>query len=284
MPQSLLSLPLPFPLPHLIFLFTLHLQDARACLIAGRNSGECRTYEENELYMPYCARWVKYEACVPLTVQTPGGEWDNHTLPAKDEWVEETSMIIIMERLRHEMNETLDDLEVNELGEEGYITRRFWNGNRDDSRGARYRAKEYGGSRITDCETAFQQFMCYMNFPRCDAEGRSLILCRSVCENYMQACGYDQDLWRCGDPKFLGDQNPEIPELDEDSGEYSITWRALFPGAPFRDNEFDWTDPENPIPVPVCTPSVLNDGHQHFMISSSSSVVLFLVLLLFQFY
>jgi hypothetical protein len=133
-----------------------------------------------------------------------------------DKWVEQTSYDMIFERIRHEMNETLDDLEVNELGEEGLMTKRFWNQNVQDPRGRLYKAKQWGGSRITDCETSFIKYMCYMNFPRCDTEGRSLILCRSVCENYLNACGYQKDLWRCGDPRFLGAEKPEVPAQDED--------------------------------------------------------------------
>ena len=133
-----------------------------------------------------------------------------------DKWVEQTSYDMIFERIRHEMNETLDDLEVNEFGEEGLMTKRFWNQNVQDPRGRLYKAKQWGGSRITDCETSFIKYMCYMNFPRCDTEGRSLILCRSVCENYLNACGYQKDLWRCGDPRFLGAEKPEVPAQDDD--------------------------------------------------------------------
>ena len=109
-------------------LFLLLLTPCGACRIAGYDSGECRTYDENELCacddypaslqalselsfstspqqdplihanlhssfklspsrphtdMPFCAKYVKYTACVPLTRQTPGGEWDNHTLRPK---------------------------------------------------------------------------------------------------------------------------------------------------------------------------------------------------------
>ena len=255
----------------------LLLSPIQACLIAGTDSGECRTYEENELYMPWCAKWVKYDACVPLSVQTPGGEYVNHTLPTKDKWIETTTMDIILERIQHEMNKTLDEMEVNELGEEGLMAKRFWNLNPEDPRGVKFTAKK-GGSPLTDCEASFKQFMCYINFPRCDTEGRSLILCRSVCENYMNACGYQKDLWRCGDPRFLGAADPEVPEQDDASGEYTITWRAPFPGAPFKDNEFDRSDPDNPVPIVVCTPSVLNVGLQRKI---STVVTLGIITLIF---
>ena len=191
-------------LAFLFLQFLLHFQTTQPCYIAGTDSGECRTYEDNELYMPFCSPFVKYLACVPLSVQTPGGDWDNHTLPTKDSWVAETTMTIILERIRHEMNETLDEMEVNERGDDGLMSKRFWNLNKQDPRGVMFTAKQLQGSPITDCEKAFVQFQCYLNFPRCDSEGKSLILCRSVCENYMNACGYAKDLWRCGDPKFAG--------------------------------------------------------------------------------
>ena len=129
----------------------------------------------------------------------------------------------------YQKNTTLDDLEINELGEEGFMTKRMWNRDTTSPR-----------EDVTDCEMSFSQFMCYLNFPRCDTEGRSLILCRSVCENYLNACGYQRDLWRCGDPRFLGAEKPEIPVQDKGTGEYDITWRYAFPGAPFQDNEFEY--------------------------------------------
>ena len=246
------------PLGKGMFLLCLLLHLTQSCRIAGTDSGECRTYEENELYMPFCSKFVKYDACVPLSVQTPGGDWDNHTLPIKDGWVARTTMDIILERIRHEMNETLDEMEVNEVGDDGLMSKRFWNLNKQDPRGVMHTAKKSGGSPITDCEKSFIRFQCYLNFPRCDSEGRSLILCRSVCENYMNACGYQKDLYRCGDPRFHGSDVPEVPLQDESTGEYDITYRAPFPGAPFKDNEFDRADPDNPVPIIVCTPSVLN--------------------------
>ena len=54
----------------------------------------------------------------------------------------------------------------------------------------------------------------------------------------------------------------------DQSGEYTITWRAPFPGAPFRDNEFNFDSYDgngDPEPVIVCTPSVNNLGSQKRM-------------------
>lgn len=131
--------------------------------------------------------------------------------------------------------------------------------------------------RLCPAPVSHQRFMCYLNFPRCDEEGRSLILCRSVCENYMTSCGYDKELWRCGDPQFLGAEKPEIPLQNDATGEYDITWRAPFPGAPFRDNEFDETDPDNPFPIVVCTPSVMGAATGRHRTTSLAGTAVLLV-------
>jgi hypothetical protein len=38
------------------------------------------------------------------------------------------------------------------------------------------------------CQNAFKNFACFLNFPRCDNEKKSLVMCRSVCENFFKAC------------------------------------------------------------------------------------------------
>lgn len=57
---------------------------------------------------------------------------------------------------------------INELGEEGEVEVRFFDN--------------------PDCQEAFRNYFCWLNFPRCDDEDESLILCRSTCENLMEAC------------------------------------------------------------------------------------------------
>ena len=66
-----------------------------------------------------------------------------------------------MERIRHEMNETLQDLEVNEKGEEGGVYPRFWNQDEEDPRGEMFRAKR-GGTPISDCESEFEADLKYV--------------------------------------------------------------------------------------------------------------------------
>ena len=48
-----------------------------ACRLAGSESGECRTYDENFAFMPFCSKFVKYTACVPKYDPI----WPNHTIP-----------------------------------------------------------------------------------------------------------------------------------------------------------------------------------------------------------
>jgi hypothetical protein len=69
------------------------------------------------------------------------------------------------------MNQTLEDMAINELGEGGIIQKRF--SDRGDS---------------PDCIKAFKSYFCWMNFPRCDQEDKSLVMCRSACENLHIAC------------------------------------------------------------------------------------------------
>ena len=54
---------------------------------------------------------------------------------------------------------------------------------------------------MNDCSQAYMNFFCFLNFPRCDEYENSLILCKSVCENYFISCGYSER-WRCGPSEF----------------------------------------------------------------------------------
>jgi len=109
-----------------------------------------------------------------------------------------------------------------------------------------------GEHKLTDCELAFRNYICFMNFPRCNEEEESLVLCKSVCENFMIACGYERDLWRCGPSEFHNGYEPEIPELNLTEGRYTVFLRNFFPGQPFRENTFDFLG----NPHVTCTPSM----------------------------
>ena len=129
-------------------------------------------------------------------------------------------------------------MNVNEYGDPGHIKVRF------------YKSK--------DCQDAFTNFMCWINFPRCDPEtGETLPTCRSACENFFITCGYESKLWRCGKTKYFNGYFPESPSASSD-GTSSYTYlREYFPGQPFRKNKFvKKTGQEEPI----CTPAVKGSG------------------------
>ena len=62
---------------------------------------------------------------------------------------------------------------LNEFGEGGWIVYRF-NEEVDEEK---------------TCMNAFKNYFCWLNFPRCDDEDESLVMCRSACENLHLACG-----------------------------------------------------------------------------------------------
>lgn len=144
---------------------------AAACTIQGFESGECMARDDFEFQMPFCADVVRYEACVPKFQPL----FPNHTILAKDEWVRSVHTRIIALRVALENNGTLRSMGRNEQGIPGEIVERF--------------------SDNEDCFNAYKNFLCWLNFPRCDAESRSLILCRSVCENYFRSCRVRHLCW-----------------------------------------------------------------------------------------
>jgi hypothetical protein len=240
---------------------------AGACLIAGTDSGTCyNVFEENQGVETnvfdegcndgqcnlFCGEILSpmRSICVPRL----DAAFSNHTYQNKDAWVEDMFRRITDERKALEMNATMMELGVTEYGDEGETEVRFWNWDYEDPDGIKFSAQD-GGTEITDCEKSFRRYMCYLNFPRCDAEKNSLIMCRSVCENYMRACQIPSYLHRCGDALYMYDSGPEFPKQDPNTLEFDIFFRAPFPGSPFRDYEEDAsTDPVTVIPT--CTPSV----------------------------
>lgn len=95
---------------------------------AGMESGYCDDPEQFVEELSFCGEYVTYRACLPA----PQANWPSHNTNEKDKWVEKQYMDIVGERKRHEMNETLRDNGVNELGESGEIDVRFWNWDTDD--------------------------------------------------------------------------------------------------------------------------------------------------------
>lgn len=197
-----------------------------SCYIQGHDSGVCVDPSVVEEKAPFCAGAVKYRACVPREY-----EWfPNHTLVTKDAWIAETFTRVKNRRLAIEAGALPEDLLDWEGG--GPATARRFSAN-------------------PDCEKAYINFMCFMNFPRCDAQGESMMMCRSVCLNYFRACRYPEDMIRCYDPANFGGKTAEdSSNVDPETG-LPIMLRAPFPGQPFRDNVL-----LNGEEMPVCTPAL----------------------------
>lgn len=225
-----------------------------ACEIQGYESGECQDPEEFAAEMPFCASMVQYRACVPRYQGATVSMWKNHTVRAKDQWVEDNFFREWGVRKTAEMNTTLSELGIDEYGNDGDVTPRFYVDSADDP-----------WNYVNDCAQAYMNFFCWVNFPRCDEEDKSLIMCTSACENYYKSCGYSEDMWRCGPAELVNGYDIEEPllfkegvELDVDGvdvegNQYFL--RSFFPGQPFRDNQFE-IDGETPLLV--CTPSLKN--------------------------
>lgn len=244
-----------------LFLISL-LTFVHSCYIQGTDSGYCSEETLDGQFrvakMPYCAKFVVYPACLPKLQQIPPlkafprGRWYNHTVDNKDSWLQEHVEDHIGYRKSVEQNESLINSGRNEHGEAGTVEVRFY--------------------KKTDCMNAFRAMACYMNFPRCDpATGMSMPTCRSACENFFIACGYEKDLYRCGRSKFFNGYEAEIPEGNDVNGT-PIYLRDFFPGQPFRQNKFD----KDYQPVAVCTPSIFGSATS---LSPSYSTVIFLIAL-----
>lgn len=87
-----------------------------------------------------------------------------------------------------------------------------------------------------DCVNAYKNFLCFLNFPRCDKQRDSLLLCTSVCENLFRSCNYPRALWRCYEPRYYGAEMAEGTDGDQemDDDGLPIYLRALLPGLPFK--------------------------------------------------
>jgi len=203
---------------------------ASACMIQNTDSGVCSykylttsqaTLEQIEAAkgrwesdMPFCGKYINsYPPCVPASSTSRSApEWissdaneDLNAIREKDRWVQQETDAMIAERIEQERI----------LGK-----------------------KHYRYFRNKDCQDAYAAYTCWLNFPRCDEFQETLPLCQSACENMFRVCGFEQDVWRCGED--IVDGNDEW------------TTRAFFPGQPFRKNEFE----RGGEPKAVCTPSI----------------------------
>ncbi|CAM9264295.1 unnamed protein product [Pylaiella littoralis] len=211
------------------------------CYIHGSDIGYCEPslYEDSEFRLaatPFCASYIKYSACVPkydplpASRDFPDGRWFNNTMGIKDAWIEQHYNEIVNYRLEVEDNKDLQKQGIDEYGNNGSPVPRFTDN--------------------TDCQKAFKAYMCYINFPRCDDNGNSLVTCRSACENLMVACQNQKDMWRCGESQYFNGYEAEEPETDSNGD--PVYLRDFFPGQPFRDVE--WASRRQP--EIVCTPSI----------------------------
>lgn len=204
-----------------------------ACSIAGADTGVCTDPGDFDLLLPFCKAVIPYTACLPRYQSL----WYNHSALAKDTFVQQMYTKLVTMRKMYESNSTLQKRNMDEWGGDHEIIPRFTDN--------------------ADCENAFRNYFCWMNFPRCDAEGKSLLLCRSVCENYMTACQLSSDLWRCGDPKYINGREPEVSTTW--MNQQLVYYRAPYPGSPFKDYT---VDPDTDKPIVVCTPSLENAGRR----------------------
>lgn len=211
------SFPGPLRLGLLSSLLFLALSPANACVLAGYDSGVCKAAQDIQDDMPFCADVVRYTACVPRYVPWYG----NLTVRKKDQWAKDSFDAFIDERERIEAGKfsPTDQYSYNYVS--GLLTKRFT------------------GIQSDDCVEAFRNFLCWMNFPRCDGAGNSLLLCRSVCENFFRACKYPKVFWRCYEPAYHGGEYPEGTQGDQlyDKDNQAEFRRAPFPGLPFRGEE-----------------------------------------------
>ncbi|DAZ98349.1 TPA: hypothetical protein N0F65_007156 [Lagenidium giganteum] len=228
---SMLAVKLMHHLSAIVLLGVLysHHVVVNGCLIAGSDTGECTDPKDFDLLIPFCKQVVQYTACLPRYQSV----WFTHSALTKDKFIEDMYYKLNIQRQMFETNQTMQDKNIDEWNQPHDVVPRF--------------------TENPDCQNAFRNFFCWMNFPRCDAEGRSLLMCRSVCENFFTACKYHKDLWRCGDPKYSDGYEAEITYTFVNK--VPVYYRAPFPGSPFKDNAFD---PDTNKPLIVCTPSLEN--------------------------
>lgn len=198
---------------------------ARACVLQGHDSGVCVDADVVASRAPFCSGVISYRACVPKEYPW----FPNHTLSKKDAWIADTLASVKARRLSIEGGAFPEDVQP-------------WEG------GGPQTAKRFSSN--PDCEQAYKNYICFMNFPRCDAQQQSMMLCRSVCTNYFRSCNYPEDMVRCFAPENQGGKTPEDSTNTDPETGLPILTRAPYPGQPFRDNVVI-----NGIERPVCTPA-----------------------------
>ena len=221
---------------------------ARACYIQGVDSGTCVAGDAFAVGAPFCAQTLgsaagaSYSVCVPKEFSF----FPNLTLAAKDAWVRDTHLATVARRRSIEVT-------GQPLSGDPVPLESAWEG-------GMLEPSQFHFAQNDECAAAYRNFICFMNFPRCDAKGESLLLCRSVCENFFRSCRIADFLNRCYDhPEFYGASDKEA-DTNVDTNGLPIYSRYFLPGMPFRDIKYAVTPPLfggalTELSV-VCTPSL----------------------------
>ena len=226
----------------------------RGCYLHGTDSGVCTLNTLDPIwrstYMPYCFDAVVYPACIPKynvlppSREFPDGRWHNNSVQNKDAWIQKSVTNLITTRIGYEKSIAMKATNKNEFGDIGHTRKRFTYPN---------------GSPRLDCQLAFKNYFCWINFPRCDFDtDMTLPTCRSACENFFRTCNYENGLWRCYKSKWFNGAEPD-PGYTGQYGDHLSSYanttylREYFPGQPFRKNKYTLMGVEHPI----CTPAIL---------------------------
>lgn len=222
-----------------------------SCVIQGTDSGECISGDVFTEKAPFCAPTIQntiggaktYQVCVPKEYKW----YPNLTLSKKDKWMQDTYEFTISRRRAIELDGGSSLLPIVDGTWEGGMLPKG----------------SYHFVDNDDCAAAYKNFLCYMNFPRCDDTGGSLAICRTVCQNYFRACKIIEDLQRCDNPEYYGAKYQEADDVLDNAG-VSIYSRYFFPGMPFVDIKYE-RKPQfiegtlgqalTPL-LTVCTPSI----------------------------
>lgn len=241
-----------------------------SCVIQGIDSGECIPGDDFSERAPFCASTIRnaiggitnYKVCVPREYKW----FPNLTVTKKDIWMQDTFTYTINRRRAIELDGGSSLIPIVDGSWEGGMLPKG----------------SYHFIDNEDCATAYKNFLCYMNFPRCDETGGSLAICRSVCQNYFRACKIIEDLQRCDNPEFYGAKYQEADDVLDNAG-VSIYSRYFLPGMPFVDIKYEKKpqliegtlgQPLTPL-LTVCTPSIPGGSN-----SSSLSWLVFVILLI----
>mmetsp|Transcript_16578 Transcript_16578/g.30996 ORF Transcript_16578/g.30996 Transcript_16578/m.30996 type:complete len:396 (+) Transcript_16578:145-1332(+) len=147
-----------------------------------------------------------YVPCVPRDQKLPKdrnypeGRFQMHTVRAKDRWVHDFVNNYVYNkvygRVAVELDKDAKDNDEDEYGRNGLET------------------AERFTEKMGRCKNAYESYICWINFPRCDTKtNESLPMCRSACENMFESCGYPEHMWRCGDAEYFNSQDED--ELKE---------------------------------------------------------------------